>query len=63
MEALMSWTRWFGIKLFKNKKIKLGEVKAEQNKVLCAEQLSRRLKEDIGLEDESSDTSSYTKYL
>ncbi|OED71283.1 hypothetical protein A143_05710 [Vibrio splendidus ZS-139] len=63
MEALISWTRFYGAKFFKNKKIKLGEVKAKQNQVLCAEQLSRRVKEDIGLEYENNDSSDYTKYL
>ncbi|MEZ8017266.1 hypothetical protein AB4393_15650 [Vibrio splendidus] len=63
MEALISWTRFYGAKLFKNKKIKRGEVKAKQNKVLCVEQLSCRMKEDIGLDYENNDTSDYIKYL
>ncbi|MEZ9895419.1 hypothetical protein AB4356_23895 [Vibrio lentus] len=50
MEALIRWARFYGTKLFKNNKIKGGKAKAKQNKVLCAEQLSRRMKEDIGLE-------------
>ncbi|PML58989.1 hypothetical protein [Vibrio lentus] len=63
MEVLIKLTRFYGAKLFKNKKIKVGKVKAKQNKVLCAEQLSRRVKEDIGLEYENSDATDYTKYL
>ena len=63
MEALISWTRFYGAKLFKNKKIKRSKVKAKQNKVLCIEQLSRRVKEDIGLEYENNDATDYTKYL
>ena len=63
MEALIRWTRFYGTKLFKNNKIKGGKAKAKQNKVLCAEQLSRRMKEDIGLEYENNDASDYTKYL
>ena len=63
MELLISWTRFYGAKLFKNNKIKVGEVKAKQNQVLCAEQLSRRVKEDIGLEYENNDAIDYTKYL
>ncbi|WP_454442288.1 hypothetical protein [Vibrio bathopelagicus] len=63
MEALISWTRFYGAKLFKNKKIKGGKVKAKKNQVLCAEQLSRRVKEDIGLEYENNDAADYTKYL
>lgn len=63
MEILISLTRFYGAKLFKNNKIKVGKVKEKQNQVLCAEQLSRRVKEDIGLEYENSDASDYTKYL
>ncbi|MEZ8283289.1 hypothetical protein BCU17_03060 [Vibrio splendidus] len=63
MEALISWTRFYGTKLFKNKKIKRSKVKAKQNKVLCVEQLSRRVKEDIGLDYENNDASDYIKYL
>ena len=63
MEVLISWTRFYGAKLFKNKKIRVGKVKAKQNKVLCAEQLSHRVKEDIGLEYENNDATDYTKYL
>ncbi|MEZ8698498.1 hypothetical protein [Vibrio lentus] len=63
MEVLISWTRFYGTKLFKNKKIRVGKVKAKQNKVLCAEQLSRRVKEDIGLEYENNDATDYIKYL
>ncbi|MEZ9514763.1 hypothetical protein AB4359_02455 [Vibrio splendidus] len=63
MEALICWTRFYGAKLFKNKKIKRGEVKAKQNKILCVEQLSRRMKEDIGLDYENNDASDYIKYL
>ncbi|WP_192889309.1 hypothetical protein [Vibrio bathopelagicus] len=63
MEELISWTRFYGAKLFKNKKIKGSKIKAKNNQVLCSEQLSRRVKEDIGLEYENSDASDYTKYL
>ncbi|MEZ9158814.1 hypothetical protein AB4169_11105 [Vibrio lentus] len=63
MEVLISWTRFYGDKLFKNKKIKVGKVKAKKNQVLCAEQLSRRVKEDVGLEYENNNATDYTKYL
>ena len=63
MEALISWTRFYGAKLFKNNKIKGDKVKAKQNKVLCVEHLSSRVKEDIGLEYGNNDAADYTKYL
>ncbi len=34
-ELLISWTRFYGISYLKIKKIKVGEVKAKQNQVLC----------------------------
>ncbi|WGV99776.1 hypothetical protein QF117_17905 [Vibrio sp. YMD68] len=63
MEALIGWTKMFGTKLFKNKYINEGEVIGKPNEMLCAEQLSRRVKEDLGLDNENNDTSDYTKYL
>nr|WP_241790483.1 hypothetical protein [Vibrio genomosp. F10] len=63
MEALIGWTKIFGTKLFKNKRIKGGEVIGARNEILCTEQLSRRVKEDLGLESENNDASDYTKYL
>lgn len=41
--------------------VKIGETKS--NKVLCVEQLSHRVKEDLGLSSENSNDSDYTKYL
>ncbi|MEZ8723221.1 hypothetical protein AB6D66_19270 [Vibrio pomeroyi] len=63
MEALMNWTRWFGIKLFKNNNIKERQTKLKPNGALYLEQLSPRLKKDLGLNYESNDSSDYKKYL
>ena len=41
----------------------IGKVIGKPNEMLCAEQLSRRVKEELGLDNENNDTSDYTKYL
>ena len=63
MEVLMSWTRWCGIKLFKNNNIKGRQAELKPNGALYLEQLSPRLKKDVGLDYENNDASDYTKYL
>ncbi|CDT18315.1 hypothetical protein VCR4J2_260178 [Vibrio coralliirubri] len=63
MELLINLKSFLGYKIFKNKVmgVKIGEAKS--NKVLCVEQLSRRVKEDLGLSCENNNDSDYTKYL
>lgn len=63
MELLINLKSFLGYKIFKNKVmgVKIGETKS--NKVLCVEQLSHRVKEDLGLSSENNNDSDYTKYL
>ncbi|UPR57575.1 hypothetical protein ITG10_04380 [Vibrio sp. ED004] len=63
MELLINLKSFFGDKIFKNKVMEVKGGKAKSNKVLCVEQLSRRIKEDLGLSSENRNDSDYTKYL
>lgn len=63
MELLINLKSFFGNKIFKNKVMEVNGDKTKSNEVLCVEQLSRRVKEDLGLSCENNNDSDYTKYL
>ncbi|CDT91353.1 conserved hypothetical protein [Vibrio coralliirubri] len=63
MKAITCWVGRFvtqALKINDNAKMRKG---AKSRQVVCSESLSHRMRNDIGLDCESSDAADYTKYL
>ncbi|CAK3998986.1 hypothetical protein BCV39_17920 [Vibrio sp. 10N.286.55.E10] len=63
MKAITCWVGRFVTQALKTiDKNKMRKV-TKSRQIICSESLSSRMRDDIGLDNESSDAADYTKYL
>lgn len=63
MEGIASWGAVIKGIARKNKQLSQEENKDNSRKQICAEQLSKRIQKDLGIEVEYNNAADYTKYL
>jgi len=63
MEGIVRWGEAIKGLVSKNKVLSTKKATTNRRKQICAEQLSKRIQKDLGVEVDSNDAADYTKYL
>jgi len=63
MKAITCWVGRFVTQALKIKDNTEVRKATKSRQIICSESLSSRMRDDIGLDNESSDAADYTKYL